>query len=237
MFSFNDPNLVFVKGKSEKKASYYQVLKKHDKSVTLVDIANNTTFKFDEDGIKDFVKRGVLSTTTIEKISHVEKLQYKIEFPKRKPNVTKSKSKNKEVIKRKLSYITYIHGLNLKSLTDKHLTPELQKHALSINDPTPPTSRTFLRWLTAYVEGGWDEKALCKYENSGNRTKRLHPEVIEILQKIQEKINASPRRWKPKDINQNLADMIEEKNAVRVKNGEEKLKMPSHLTITRWLGD
>ncbi len=123
MFNFNDPNLVFVKGKSEKKASYYQVLKKHDKSVTLVDIANNSTFKFDEDNIKDFVKRGVLSTTTIEKISHVEKLQYKIELPKRKSNITKSRSKKKEVIKRKISYINHINGLSLKALTDKHLTP------------------------------------------------------------------------------------------------------------------
>ena len=235
MIDYSDPDLVFVKGKNQKQATYFQVLKKQNESVTLIDIANNATFKFDDNSIQEFFRKGVLSVTTVDKVSHIEKLQFKKEFPRRKPKIASDNTQKKKTIERKMSYITYINSLNLKALTEKHLAPELKKHAEEINDPSPPSWRTYTRWIKAYVESGWDEDALYKYDNCGNRDSRLDPEVIQVLSEVKKMVTDSPRRLKFKDINQNIIEMVEDKNEDRLKVGKPPLQIPSYSTIQRWL--
>lgn len=237
MINYDDPDLVFVKGKNLQKASYFQVLKKQNESITLIDLANNATFRFDNEAIKSFVKRGVLSTTSVKKLSNIEKLKFKSDFSRRKPNVNNLISQKKKVIKRKMSYINHINSLNLKSLTEKYLAPELKKHSEIIKDPSPPSWRTYARWNKAYVESGWDEEVLYKYDNCGNRESRLDPEVLEVLSEVKKSMSESPRRLKFKEINQKIVDMLEDKNGVRLREGVEPLQAPSYSTIQRWLAE
>ena len=101
--------------------------------------------------------------------------------------------KQREKVLRRFKYVSRLRQ-EVKSWTEKSLTPLIHEIAKGLNDSKPPSWRTLARWNAAYSSNGQTVKALFSdYIKQGNHTSRLPEEVEEFIKQAIETYKTKER--------------------------------------------
>ncbi|MFA0034874.1 hypothetical protein AB4355_21950 [Vibrio sp. 10N.261.49.A12] len=88
-------------------------------------------------------------------------------------------------VDRRYFYVRKVQDSDLPALSANRLTPWISKVAAEIEDESPPSYKTLLRWLKAFNESGWKKASLLpRHHNKGNHSNRLPPEVDQLLSQV-----------------------------------------------------
>ena len=72
----------------------------------------------------------------------------------------KNINKEKKVITRKLEYLNYLAEVGVTGFSPKSLNPIIKAVAEKINDDSPPTWRTLIRWAKKYINNNENADSL-----------------------------------------------------------------------------
>ncbi|MEZ8503722.1 hypothetical protein AB6D08_20650 [Vibrio splendidus] len=181
--NFRDPELVLTKRFRSGKKSYFQVNSFDAEWVSLQDIEHGECFSFKRAQLESHINNGLLIITAKNSVPDV--LFINAVKKKTKPIAVGKKAANEMEVERRYCYVRKVLDSDLPALSANRLTPWISKVAAEIEDASPPSYKTLLRWLKAFNESGWKKASLLpRHHNKGNHSNRLTPEVDQLLSQV-----------------------------------------------------
>ncbi len=142
----------------------------------------------------------------------------------------------REEAKRRYSYVSRVLSSTSLKRTATTLEPIISLVSREIKDSKPPSWLTLYRWLKNYSSSGEDIRSLVPLHSAkGNRQSRLNPEVRQIIKNAIESVYLNPTQAEGADVYDRVIIEINQSNRLRSALGQEKLEIPSQMTIYRAL--
>jgi len=133
---------------------------------------------------------------------------------------------------RKKRYLDYLQKLGRFVSTPAVLTPLIQECASVIGDRKPPSAVTVYRWYRELIKHQGDCRALIsRHDRKGGGGTRLHPELIEMLNKAIDEHYLSGRPASIKTVWHEMIRLVDKRNEFHAVS--ERLRIPSRATIYR----
>ncbi|MEZ8639228.1 hypothetical protein AB6D55_04610 [Vibrio splendidus] len=181
--NFRDPELILVKRFRGGKKSYFQVNSFDTEWVSLQDIEHGECFSFKRAQLENHINNGLLIITAKNSVPDV--LFINAVKKKTKPIAVGKKAANEMEVERRYFYVRKVLDSDLPALSANRLTPWIRKVAAEIEDESPPSYKTLIRWLKSFNESGWKQASLLpRHHSKGNHSNRLAPEVDQLLSEV-----------------------------------------------------
>lgn len=227
--NFRDPELILVKRFRGGKKSYFQVNSFDTGWVSLQDIEHGECFSFKRAQLESHINSGLLIVTAKNNVPGTLFI-YPVK-KKTKSIAVEKKAVNEMEVERRYFYVRKVLDSDLPALSANRLTPWISKVAIEIEDMSPPSYKTLLRWLKAFNESGWKKASLRpRHHNKGNHSNRLTPEVDQLLSQIVVEHARSSTRVNIGKVHRNFIERMQLLNDNRRDEGLPALTPSSYET-------
>lgn len=140
----------------------------------------------------------------------------------------------REEAKRRYSYVSRVLESTPNKRTATTLEPIISLVSREIKDSKPPSWLTLYRWLKNYSSSGEDIRGLVPLHSAkGNRQSRLNPEVRQIIKNAIDQVYLNTTQAEGMDVYERVIIEINQSNRLREALSQEKLEIPSQMTIYR----
>jgi len=133
--------------------------------------------------------------------------------------------------------LAVIKAKTREALESEQFMDRSRRGGANVQDKLLPAPSTLLKWVKAYAEGGYRPIALIpQYHRSGNRSTRFCIHATSLMARCVDKYLT----YKGPTKEQVVADTIfafKDENALRLKRGQELLRVPSARTILRRIAE
>ena len=184
-----DEKLVLIKQIGRNNCKSYKI-----KEIILVDVDSNEKFNFKPSQLVELIESKALTPSNAIKIDELA-----VELPEASNFIKKTSrcknlrniNKEKKIITRKLEYLNHLAEVGVTGFSPKSLNPIIKTVAKKINDDSPPTWRTLIRWAKKYTNNNENADSLTD-NRLNNMPPKIQLEVLDLIEKWQMKWKQSP---------------------------------------------